>query len=128
VLEEPLDCAGSNLKIIVQNIRKILPIEGRPDIEIRIDKPDILELRDQVGDFLGPILAAGLDHTGRKTMQRNIKNMPPFSFKPRGQSAPLVMMLQQQHRMPQLRQIVGTSQSTQTTANHDDVILILYSF
>ncbi len=81
-------------KILHQNAREILPVKGRPNIHLRVDKSHVLKLVDGVGDLAGPVFAAGLYHPIGKTMQRDIKNVASRTFEPGSQSPELVVVLQ----------------------------------
>ena len=73
-----------DLEVVDQNIGKIIALERRPHVHLRINKAHIIELVDRIRDFLGPILTTGLDHAVGKAVQRDVENMATRALKPCG--------------------------------------------
>ncbi len=96
----------SDLKLLMEDVREVVTIEGSQNVKVRVDEPDILKLSDQAGNFLGPVLATGLNHPKRKPMEGDVEYMTTLTFEPRGEPNPLIVMLQQQHGVAKLCKIV----------------------
>jgi len=58
IVEELAHGRRGHVKLVGDDPREVLPVEGRAQVHLRIDEPDALQLHDGVGDLLGPILAA----------------------------------------------------------------------
>ncbi len=99
----------------MEDANKIILGKGGGQGKLRIIKGNLFELDNGVFNFLGPVFFAGLDHPVRKTMQRDIKDMPS-PLKPGRQPPQLDMMLQQENRMARLGKAVGTGQAAETGA------------
>ena len=80
-------------KLLDQLPSKVLARKTRPQRKHRIIEPYAVELYDRVGNLLGPITAARLHHAVRKTMQRDVEDMPAGPLEPRRHAPELVMLL-----------------------------------
>jgi hypothetical protein len=107
-----------------EHARVVLAREGRPHIHLRVDEADILQLHDQIGDLLRPVLPAGLDHPDRKAVERNIEDMPALAGEPGGQPAKLVVMLEEEHAVAGLREHICARKAPQAAPDDDHIILV----
>jgi len=69
VREEGLDGLGGEPELLGQDPGEVRAVEGRPDVEVRVDEADVVELMDAVRDLLGPVTPGGLDHPVREAVQ-----------------------------------------------------------
>ena len=128
MIVEGLDLLAVDLEILDQDLGEIITVKRRPHIHLRVDKPNILQLVDRIGDLLGPVFAAALNHPVREAVKGNIEDMAAGSFKPGRQTAELLMVLKQQNFVPVLGQIIRTGQSAQAGAHDHDVVFIFNAF
>ena len=127
-VEEPLHHVVFDAEFLDHNPRKIFPIERRPQRKLRVLESNALQLHNRVGDFLRPILSATLFHPEREAVQRDIENVPVFPLEPGGHAAQLVMVLQQQHRIPGPRENIGRSQAGESSTDDDHVVVVARTF
>ena len=111
-------------ELLDQDPGVVLAGEGRPDVHFRVYEADVLELHDRVGDLPGPVLAAGLDHSNREPVQRDVEDVAPLAREPGGQAAVLVVVLEQEHAVARLREHVGAREAAQAASYDDHVILV----
>ena len=122
VCEEGLDGLGGKFELLDQDTRKVCTIEGRADVEVRIDKTDVLELMNAVGNFLRPVTTRRLNHPMREAMQGNVKDVAAGALEEGGQAAELVMVLEQEHLAAEFREVVRSGHPAQAGTNDDGVI------
>ena len=128
MIVESLDLLAVDLEILDQNLGEVITVKRRPHIHLRVDETDILQLVDRIGDLLGPVFAAALNHPVGEAVQGNIEDVAAGAFEPGRQAAELVVVLKQQDLVPILRQIVCTRQSAQAGAHDHDVVFIFNPF
>jgi hypothetical protein len=124
VVVEPFDRFRRQLELLDQHPGVVVPGERGPDVHLRVHEPNILKLDNGIRNFPSPVFATGLDHAARETVQRDVKNVPPFAREPRRQAPELVMVLQQQHPVARLREDVRAGQSAQSAADHDHIVVV----
>jgi len=87
-----------------------------------------MRVKSSRSNFLSPVRPARRDHPDGKAMQRNIEDMAVLPFEPGGHSPQLVVMFEQQHRVPGACQDVGRREPGEPTANHHHIVRITGSF
>ena len=120
--EEGLDGLGGKLELLDQDAREVGAIEGRADVEVRIDEADVAELVDAVRDLLGPVTARGLDHPVREAVQGDVEDVAAGALEEGGQAAELVMVLEEEHLTAELREVVRRGHPAEAGADDDGVI------
>ncbi len=121
-LEKGLHTRPLNPEFVRENADEIRLVEGRAEVHLRIDEPDVLQLLDRVRNLPGPVFPAGLDHAVGKAVQGNVKGMSAGTLEPGRQSPELIMMFQDDDPVPRLRQNVRTCQSAKPASDHNDVV------
>ena len=116
MLEESLDAFLGDLEGFLQDIGKVKAVESCLEIILWIHEPDVFQLNDRIGDFLGPVPPAGLDHSEWKAMEGYVEYMPPRPLEPCGETSELVVMLEKKNRMTLLGQAIGSRKSVQPTS------------
>ena len=120
--EERLHGLGRDAELLDHNPCEVRAVEGRPDIEIRVNKTDVAELMNTVGDLLGPVAPGRFDHPMREAVQGDIEDMAAGALKESRQPAELVMVLEQQDLPAELGEVVRGRHPAQTGANDDGVV------
>ena len=128
VVVEGFDLGRGQLELFNQDAGVVFARERGPHIHLRIHEPHVFELVDGVGDFLGPVAPAALDHTAGKAVQRNIKNVPAFAGEPRREAAELIVVFEQEDFVAGLGQDIGPRQTAQAGAYDNHVVFIRDTF
>ena len=87
-------------KLLDQDSREIIEGEGRLQLKLGILEPNPFQLYDPLGNLRRPVFPTTLLHPDRKTVKRDVKDVAALAFEPRGHATELVMVFQQQHRVP----------------------------
>src|SRR4051794_39229965 len=94
-------------ELLDQDAGVVIPGEGGPHVHLGIYETNVLQRHDRVRDLFCPVFATRLNHSARKSVERDVENMSPLAGKPGGKPPKLVMMLEKQHFMPRLSEHVG---------------------
>ena len=111
--EECLYSLGWNFEEVDKFCFEISGIKGGLQMKLGIIKYYAFELNNSVCNSLIPVLAAGLDHTIRKSVKGDIEDMP-ISQEVGSESAEHEVLLQQEYFAPEFCESVGGGHPGQT--------------
>ena len=117
----------SHHELVLQDTSKVPAVESRPQIVLRINEANVLQLNNGIRNLLRPVLATRLDHAHGETMQGNVKDVPPGPFEPSSQASELVVVFKKQNRVTLLGQTICTRKPPQTTTDDDDVVEVVHT-
>ena len=122
VREEGLDGLGGELELLDQDAREVGAVEGRADVEVGVDEPDVVQLVDAVRDLLGPVATGGLDHPVREAVQGDVEDVAADALEVGREAPELVMVLEEEHLASELREIVRRGHPAEAGADDDGVV------